>query len=334
MSRQTQIVATIGPASAELQQLKDLITAGVNIFRLNTKHNTPEWHVERIHVMRQAATEMNVETKIMLDLQGPELRLQTANPEVQISPGESVTLQFQDDTNPIQLAALPPTVRGHVQPGQIILIADGKVELEVREANDQFVMALVKFGTKLQDHKSVNIPNVTLEMPALTERDIQFVQAAADKVDFLAQSFVRTAQDITDLRNILPAGSTAKFIAKLENRSGLDHRAEIIAACDGLMVARGDLGVEIPFEEVPFWQKTLIRECNAAGKFVITATQMMLTMVENPYPSRAEVGDVANAVLDGTNATMLSEETAMGAHPARVVAMMAKILQYYEEHRI
>lgn len=326
--RHTKIVCTLGPASSRVDVIKKMIQAGMNVARFNFSHGSHGEHGARMAAVRRAAAELGVRVALMLDNKGPEIRLGEIDGEVTLRDGEEVVLTTEpvvgnDRVLPVSFAGLP----GDVNPGQIILLDDGRIELEVLATSATEVRCLVRHGDVISSHKGVNVPGVEISLPALTEQDIQDIEFGLEQgVDFIALSFVRTAADVLAARRELEKrGARVALIAKIENRAGVNNLEEILQAADGIMVARGDLGVEIPVEEVPLVQKKIIEACNRAGKPVITATQMLESMIHNPRPTRAETSDVANAIFDGTDAIMLSGETATGRYPVEAVATMARI---------
>lgn len=339
--RRTKIVCTIGPASDNANTLKELMLAGMNVARLNFSHGTHEEHKRKIVAIRQAAEESGKHVAIMLDTRGPEIRLGHFKEEpVQLVQGERVTLTtepIEGDKRriPVNYAGLP----GDVHKGDTILVADGLIALQVLSSSDTEIECLVMNGGELTSRKGVNVPNVAIGLPSITDKDIQdIVFGVEHKLDFIAASFIRRAADVLAIRRIVEeAGGDLDIISKIESRKAVTNLSEIIKVSDGIMVARGDLGVEIPVEEVPLLQKMIIEKCNIAGKPVVTATQMLESMIHNPRPTRAETSDVANAIFDGSDAVMLSAETASGKYPKEAVEMMGRIayqaeaaLQYEE----
>lgn len=339
--RRTKIVCTIGPASDNANTLKELMLAGMNVARLNFSHGTHEEHKRKIVAIRQAAEESGKHVAIMLDTRGPEIRLGHFKEEpVQLVQGERVTLTtepIEGDKRriPVNYAGLP----GDVHKGDTILVADGLIALQVLSSADTEIECLVMNGGELTSRKGVNVPNVAIGLPSITDKDIQdIVFGVEHKLDFIAASFIRRAADVLAIRRIVEeAGGDLDIISKIESRKAVNNLDEIIKVSDGIMVARGDLGVEIPVEEVPLLQKMIIEKCNIAGKPVVTATQMLESMIHNPRPTRAETSDVANAIFDGSDAVMLSAETASGKYPKEAVEMMGRIayqaeaaLQYEE----
>lgn len=331
----TKIVATIGPASETEDQIDRLIDAGVDVFRFNTKHSTPEWHEEHIRLVQSVANRKGSTVGILLDLQGPELRLETKDKEtVMVEVGQKVKigLSFVDD---IQVIIPHKIVFEILKPGDELLIDDGFVETEVLEVAEDYLMVEVKNDSVIKHRKGVNLPGKDIDFPAMIENDIrQLDKNAQSKVDYIGLSFVRSAKDILLLRGEMEKrGMEAKIVAKIENQAALDRIDEIIEEADVIMVARGDLGVEVPIEQLAYWQKSIIEKCRVASKPVITATQMLESMILNPRPTRAEVTDVANAILDGTDAIMLSAECASGKYPVRSVETMSKIAKWNEHQR-
>lgn len=327
--RKTKIVCTIGPASDSLEVIKELIKAGMDVARLNFSHGTHEEHKARLLKLRLAAEELGRTLAIMLDTKGPEIRIGLLKGgKVTLREGARVILtteEVEGDENRISVTykGLPRSVR----PGNTILLNDGMIGLKVTETKEAEVVCEVTFGGELTNRKGVNIPGVPLDLPAVTEQDVADINFGIDyEVDFIAASFVRRATDVLAVRRLLEARDADIYIiAKIENEEGVKNLDEIIRVSDGIMVARGDLGVEIPAEEVPLIQKKIIERCNRVGKPVVTATQMLESMICNPRPTRAEASDVANAILDGTDAIMLSGETAAGKYPIEAVRVMARI---------
>lgn len=340
----TKIVCTIGPASRDPETLEKLIEAGMNIARLNFSHASQEEHGENIDRIRAASKAVGKPVAIMTDLQGPKIRVDKVVEEgVPIRTGERVTLTAKDvvghredsgaihATIPLQFKSLPKDV----EPGESILIDDGLIELVVLETSEFDIQCEVITGGVVKGNKGINLPGTNLAVQAITEKDRKDLEFALSKgVDLVALSFVRQPEDVHQLKGLIadccPEGERALVIAKIEKPQALAHIEEIIAAADGIMVARGDLGIEIPAERVPVAQKQLIREANKVGKPVITATQMLDSMVRNPRPTRAEASDVANAILDGTDAIMLSGETAVGKYPLEAVRTMVQIASEIE----
>lgn len=332
--RKTKIVCTIGPASEDRALIEKLIFAGMNVARLNFSHGTHDEHAARIDLIRACAEEADLPVAIMLDTKGPEIRTGLLKDGfITLFKGDEFTLTSREiegtkDKVSITYRNLPDDV----DYGTKILLDDGLIELEVQNAQNGDVHCRVINGGVLKERKGVNVPGISLNIPNLTEKDIRDITFGIEKeVDFIAVSFVRKAQDVLDIRSVLDKyGSQISIISKIENKEGVNNLEEILAVSDGIMVARGDLGVEIPVEEVPLIQKIIIEGCNKLGKPVITATQMLDSMQNNPRPTRAEATDVANAILDGTDAIMLSGETAAGKYPAESVETMDRIARKAE----
>ncbi|MFZ5376653.1 MAG: pyruvate kinase [Patescibacteria group bacterium] len=335
MQKFTKIVATIGPATETEEIMKELIEAGMNVARFNTKHGTPEWHQERIHRIKKVAKEMGVSIGVLLDLQGPEIRINLPGEQAFDMKKDDVAIfTFDDSRSDDKMVLIPQNVVETLQVGNFILLDDGACEFEIIEkSKDHFVAkALSDFCVK--HRKTMNTPGITIDMPSIIPADLaQLDGAEGDAIDFVGLSFVRDSKDIEILRGELKKrGINAQVVAKIENQAAIDNLDEIIAASDAVMVARGDLAVEVPFEQLAFWQKLIITKCRFAGKPVITATQMLKSMVESPRPTRAEVTDIANAIYDNTSAVMLSEETTIGKYPVRAVATQAKIAAFNEQY--
>ncbi|MDQ0285959.1 pyruvate kinase [Desulfofundulus luciae] len=332
--RRTKIICTIGPACEQVETLMEMMRAGMNIARLNFSHGTHEEHARRIANIREAAGRVGKNIAILLDTKGPEIRLGYLEKEpVVLKAGQRVVLTTENikgtaERLPITYAGLPRDVA----PGNTILIADGLIELRVICSNGHEVECEVVHGGELTSQKGVNLPGVPVNLPAITEQDIRDIKFGIEQeLDFIAASFIRKASDVLAIRRILEEhGADMDIIAKIESREGVENLDEIIKVADGIMVARGDLGVGLPVEEVPLIQKSIIEKCNLAGKPVITATQMLESMIHNPRPTRAEASDVANAILDGTDAIMLSGETAAGHYPVEAVKTMARIASRVE----
>ena len=329
MLNHTKIVATLGPASDSEEMLLKLITAGVSVFRLNFSHGDLDNKAKLIGRIRTIAAGCSRPVAILGDLQGPKIRVGVfKDGGVELRPGEEVTVTSRQVAGE---AGMIPTVYENlprdVRPGNQILLDDGLMELEVLETNDTDVRCRVKFGGFLKDRKGINLPGTKVSAPSLTEKDLQDLEfCIQQEVDYLALSFVRRAEDVIDLKKRLTAkNSKIKIISKIEKPEAVADFDAILEATDGVMVARGDLGVEIRPEKVPLIQKDIIRKCNLAGKPVITATQMLESMISNPRPTRAETSDVANAILDGTDAVMLSAETAAGKYPVEAVSLMSSV---------
>ncbi|OUM86736.1 MAG: pyruvate kinase [Bacillus thermozeamaize] len=333
--RKTKIVCTIGPACEDLDKLKQLIKAGMNIARLNLSHGTHQEHRERIARIRQAAKELGKTVGILLDTKGPEIRTGILESgEVELREGQLFTLTTEEVLgNAERVSVSYSGLVNELRPGDTVLLDDGLIGLEVVSVQGTEIRCRVKNNGKLRDRKGVNVPGVSIGLPGITEKDAADIRFGVEQgVDFIAASFVRKPGDILEIHEILEQmGADIPVIAKIESREGVQNLDAILEVADGLMVARGDLGVEIPVEEVPLLQKEMISKCNKVGKPVITATQMLDSMQRNPRPTRAETTDVANAILDGTDAVMLSGETAAGNYPVEAVRMMAKIAETTEK---
>jgi len=326
--KRTKIVCTIGPASDEASVLISMMEAGMNVARLNFSHSTRDGHARRIAAIREAAGKAGKNIAILMDTKGPEVRLGILEQPIPLTAGQKVILTTEKVTaDSLRLPVTYTNLPREVLPGNVILVADGLIELKVISTTSTEVECEVVHGGKVSSRKGVSLPGVSLKLPAVTEQDKEDILFGIEQgLDFIALSFVRRASDILVVRQILEEKNMEMHvIAKIESREGLNNLEEIIKVADGIMVARGDLGVGIPVEEVPLVQKAIIKKCNRAGKPVITATQMLESMMNNPRPTRAEAGDVANAILDGTDALMLSGETAVGRFPVEAVETMARI---------
>ncbi len=323
----TKIVATLGPATDSEPVLRRLLAAGVDVFRLNASHSNQEQLGRMIHMIRQVSEQAGAHTAVLLDLQGPKIRLgRFEGGEAILQPGSEFTITV--DPLPGDSHRASTTYRNFardVHPGARILLADGALELEAIETNGVSVKSRVVRGGRVSDHKGINLPGVSVSSPSLTEKDCaDLAFGLAHGVDIVALSFVRTAADVQQLRRTV-ADRPVAVVAKIEKPQGYENIESILAEADGVMVARGDLGVEMALERVPRIQKSIIRRARRSGKFVITATQMLESMIENPNPTRAEVSDVANAIYDGTDAVMLSAETSIGKYPVEAVEFMERI---------
>jgi pyruvate kinase len=332
----TKILATVGPACNPEEGLTQLIQAGADVFRLNFSHGTHEVHSQTIQTIREINKKLNLNIGILQDLQGPKIRVgEVENNGVEIKPGDPITIT----TDPVVgtstlVSTVYQSLPQDVVEGDRILIDDGNLELVVLNTNGNSVNCTVIHGGILKSRKGINLPNTKVSAPSLTEKDLEDLEfGLANGVDWIALSFVRTAEDILDLRKrIQKAGKECRIVAKIEKPEALEDIDAIIEATDALMVARGDLGVEVPMQTVPLWQKRMVEKCKLACKPVIIATQMMESMIVNPRPTRAESNDVANAVLDGADAVMLSAETASGKFPVDAVKAMASIIDYIEQN--
>ncbi|MBI5304369.1 MAG: pyruvate kinase [Chloroflexi bacterium] len=335
LPQRTRIVCTLGPATDSDDMVRGLIRAGMDVARLNFSHGDHATHTARIARVRRLAREESATIALMGDLQGPKIRIGVlAQAPVMLVDGATFTLTTRVVEGNSEIASIDlPELPHAASPGDRILIDDGAIELRVLSKTDTDVVTQVVEGGELKSRKGVNLPNVPLQLSALTPKDrTDALFAVEQELDYLALSFVRRADDVLELRRLI-AGQNAfiPIIAKIEKPEALDQIDAIIAVSDGVMVARGDLGVETPPEQVPIYQKTIIRKANAVGKPVITATQMLESMIANPRPTRAEASDVANAILDGTDAVMLSGETAAGKYPLQATEIMARIAQVTEE---
>jgi pyruvate kinase len=333
MMRKTKIVATIGPSSESPAVIEKLIEMGMNVARLNFSHGSHAEHAEKIRIIREIADRRGLPIAILQDLSGPKIRIGEIEGTITLNPDERLTLtcRQQPGTEKTVSTNYAPLAR-EVTPGDRLLLADGALELEVLDTDGEDIVTRVIVGGKLSSHKGINLPNSTLSVPCLTDKDLTDLRFGLEQgVDLVALSFVRQAEDITEIRSRMDQiGIRVPVIAKIEKHEAVSNMDAIIEAADGIMVARGDLGVEIPLEQVPGVQKQLIGKCNRAGKPVITATQMLGSMVTSTRPTRAEVTDVANAILDGSDAIMLSEESAAGDHPVMAVETMARVAEETE----
>ncbi len=336
--KKTKIICTMGPRTMDKIILKELIAGGMNVARFNFSHGSYEEHAERIALVRQVSEQLGIPVALMLDTKGPEIRtgLLKDGKKVSLEQGKEFTLYTEeregDETGcPITYQQLVYDVRK----GDTILIDDGLIGLEVQRVSADKIECIIKNGGELGERKGVNVPNVKIHLPGVTQKDREDILFGIEQgVDYIAASFVRNSDCIMDIREILEDnhGRDIGIIAKIENAEGVENIDEILDAADGIMVARGDLGVEIPADQVPHIQKKIIHKCNRKCKPVVTATQMLDSMIRNPRPTRAEAGDVANAIYDGSDAIMLSGETAMGKYPVEAVRMMAKIAETTEAH--
>jgi pyruvate kinase len=327
--RKTKIVCTIGPASASPEVIEALIRGGMNVARLNFSHGNHTDHEEKINIIRDTARKLATTVGILQDLAGPKIRVGfIPDSGALLEPGrEFILTSLQTEGSNHRVSVSYPNLPGEVTKGDRLLLADGLMELVVVDTTDTEITCRVITGGILTSHKGINLPTGTIHAPPLTAKDREDLLFGLEHdVDYVALSFVKTADDIRTVKEIIGRkGKEVPVIAKIEKHEALTHLDEIIEAADGIMVARGDLGVEIPPENVPLIQKNIIQKANYAGKPVITATQMLRSMVDSPRPTRAEAADVANAVLDGTDALMLSEETASGAYPVEAVGFMGRI---------
>jgi len=335
--RKTKIICTIGPASANEATLKQMIQSGMNVARLNFSHGSHPEHKEKIDLIKKVREELNVPIPIMLDTKGPEYRIKTFKAgKVEVVEGQDFTFTTREVEGDETIVSV--THAGLVNDlsiGDRVLVNNGLVVFEVKELKDTEAVCTTLVGGTLSNRKSMSFPNKVMSGPYLSEQDkADILFGIENDVDYVAASFVSTKEDVAGLRRFLNenGGENIDIIAKIENRAGVDNIEEICEACEGIMIARGDLGVEIPFVEVPAIQKLLISKCRMLGKRVITATEMLESMIQNPRPTRAEISDVANAVYDGSSAVMLSGESAAGKYPVDAVRNMAQICEYTEQH--
>ncbi len=331
--RKTKIICTLGPSSDTAGKIKELVDGGADVFRLNFSHGTHEEHARHIDIIRRLEVEVQKRFAIIQDLQGPKIRVGKMDRVMELRNGEAVTLRVGDSSK--DPGIIPVTYEGIVKdvvPGDRILMDDGLLELRATKVSEGSVECEVVNGGPLSSHKGINLPGVKVSIPSLTEKDRDDLRfGIQNSVDFIALSFVRHATDVLELRSLIEKlGGAQGIIAKIEKPEAVDEIDSIIEASDAIMVARGDLGVEVPIEKVPIFQKTIIRKCNEYGKPVITATQMLDSMIREPRPTRAEATDVANAVFDGTDAVMLSGETSAGAFPVEAVRTMVSIVKAAE----
>lgn len=334
--RKTKIVCTIGPSCCSEEMIEKMIFAGMNVARLNFSHGDHDYHKDNIETVKKVRKSLNSPVALMLDTKGPEIRVKTfKNGRVTLKDGDIFTLRSNDvEGNEKEVSVTYAKLPSQLAEGTKILLDDGKIELCVVKAGEDFAECKVVCGGVLSDKKGINLPNVPISMPYLSERDKSDILFGIENdVDFVAASFVRNKDDVIALRKFINynGGHSIKIVSKIENSEGISNFDEILEASDGIMVARGDLGVEIEYELLPGIQKRFIKQCYKSGKMVITATQMLDSMMSYPTPTRAEITDVANAVFDGTSAVMLSGETAAGKYPITAVKVMAKIVEQAEK---
>ena len=327
--RKTKIVCTIGPASKERETLKKMLQAGMNVARVNFSHGTHKDHKETIETFRSVRDELGVPAAVLLDTRGPEIRIKDfKNGQEVLEHGQRFTITTREIMGTKDIVSVTyKDFPKEVNVGNLVLINDGKIVIKVEETTDTDVKGLVIHGGKISNHKGINLPNVNLNMKYMSEQDRE------DILFGIAASFVRSAKDVMTIRTLLDenGGQEIGVIAKIESTQGIENFEEILQIADGIMVARGDMGVEVAYEKLPGIQKRFIKRCVQSGKIVITATQMLESMITSPMPTRAEITDVANAVFDGTSAVMLSGETAAGKYPVEAVSTMAKIAKQAEE---
>ena len=335
-SKHTKIVATIGPASRQPETLRAMIRGGMNVARINFSHGDHQMHGETIDNIRRLAAEEGTTVGLLCDIQGPKIRIGELQEEpVMLEIGDSITLTLDDLVGKKEIVSLPhPEFLRDIEAGASLLLDDGNLQFSVLRTDGRNLDCKVVVGGPLKSRKGVSAPNARLTLSAITDKDSEDIEfALAKDCDYMAMSFVRSANDIHELKALMRRlGKQSAVIAKIEMGEALEKIEEIIAVCDGIMVARGDLGIETPAEEVPFHQKRIIKLCNEAAKPVITATQMLESMTDNPRPTRAEASDVYNAILDGTDAIMLSAESASGSYPVRAVEVMSEIASIAEQN--
>ena len=335
--RKTKIICTIGPASENEEVLTQMCQAGMNVARLNFSHGTYPEHEKKIELIKRVREKLDMPIAIMLDTKGPEYRIKTfAAGKVTIQDDQTFTFTTEEvEGDETVVSVNYKGLNKDLKPGDIVTVNNGMVKFQVQEISGSNIVCKCLVGGVLSNRKSMSFPNKVMSGPYLSEQDkADIIFGIQHGVDFVAASFVSTKQDVMDIRELLDAngGSDIEIIAKIENQAGVDNVEEICSVCGGVMIARGDLGVEIPFVEVPAVQKKLTRMCRMMGKRVITATEMLESMIQNPRPTRAEISDVANAVYDGTSCIMLSGESAAGKYPVEAVKTMAQIAEYTEQH--
>ncbi len=334
--RKTKIVCTLGPASAEADVMRQMLLAGMNVARVNFSHGTHEGHGKTIDQFRAVRDSLRKAAAVMLDTKGPEIRTgDFREGKVVLETGQLFTLTTRELDGDSTICSITyKMLPSELKKGDTVLIDDGKIRMTVNEINGTDIICTVHNGGAVSNHKGINVPNVRLNMEYLSPVDKSDILYGIEKdVDYIAASFIRKAQDVRDLRAFLDSngGEKIKIISKIENMEGIENFEEILELSDGIMVARGDMGVEVDFERLPGIQKRVIKRCQQGGKICITATQMLESMISSPVPTRAEITDVANAVFDGTSAVMLSGESAMGAYPVEAVKAMAKIARQAEQ---
>ena len=335
--RKTKIICTIGPASENEEVLTQMCLAGMNVARLNFSHGTYPEHEKKIELIKRVREKLGLPIAILLDTKGPEYRIKTfKDGKVEIKTGDTFTFTVDEvEGDETKVSVNYKALNKDLKPGDVVTVNNGMVKFEVQEIVGSDIVTKCLVGGVLSNRKSMSFPNKVMSGPYLSEQDkSDLIFGIQHGVDYVAASFVSTAQDVKDIRRLLDknGGNDIEIIAKIENRSGVDNVVEICENCGGIMIARGDLGVEIPYVEVPSVQKKLTRICRMMGKRVITATEMLESMIQNPRPTRAEISDVANAVYDGTSCVMLSGESAAGKYPVEAVKAMAEIAEYTEQH--
>ena len=335
--RKTKIICTIGPSSENEEVLTQMCLAGMNVARLNFSHGTHEEHAKKVALVKKVREKLNLPIAILLDTKGPEYRIRTfKDDKVEIATGATFTFTIDEiEGDETKVAVNYKLLNKDLKPGDVLTVNNGLVKFQVEEINGSDIITKCLQGGTLSNRKSMSFPNKVMSGPYLSEQDKEdIIFGIQQGVDFVAASFVSCKQDVLDIQKLLDenGGSDIEIIAKIENQAGVDNVVEICENCGGIMIARGDLGVEIPFVEVPAVQKRLTRICRMMGKRVITATEMLESMIQNPRPTRAEISDVANAVYDGTSCVMLSGESAAGKYPVEAVRAMAEIAEYMEQH--
>lgn len=334
--QKTKMIFTIGPSSDSEEILREFIRIGMNAARLNFSHGDHASHKEKIELIKRLRKEEKSATAILLDIKGPKIRTHNfKNGEAELKNGDEFTFSCGDEIlgDNTKCSISYKELYEDIKPGGSILVDDGLLEFKVKEVRGTDIICEVIEGGTIKDHKGVNVPNVPIKLPAVTEKDrSDLIFGCEMEVDFVAASFIRKPEDVLEVREILDShgGKDIKIISKIESQEGVDNIKEIIKVTDGVMVARGDMGVEIPIENVPIIQKNIIKKCNQAGKIVITATQMLDSMIRNPRPTRAEASDVCNAIFDGTDAIMLSGESASGSFPIEAAMTMSRIAKKAE----
>lgn len=334
--KKTKIICTLGPSSTKPEILEKMLKAGMNVARFNFSHGTLESHKKDMELFREVRDRLKIPAAVLLDTKGPEIRFKKfKNGKISLNKGDIFTLTTKDILGDEKKASITyKDLPRQLKVGNKILVDDGKIALKIVGILDNEITCIVKNGGEISDHKSINIPHVSLDMEYLSEKDKEdIVFGIENDVDFIAASFVRRKEDVIDLRKFLEynGGMNIKIISKIENIEGVDNFDEILEHSDGIMVARGDMGVEVEYERLPGLQKRFIKKCYQSGKMVITATQMLDSMINSPSPTRAEITDVANAIFDGTSAIMLSGESAVGKYPVEAVEVMAKITERAEK---
>ena len=334
--RKTKIVCTIGPATKDKRMLEEMVCCGMNVARLNFSHGSHEYHKETIDMLKEIRERLETPLAILLDTKGPEVRVRSfKDGAAELVTGSEFTLTTREVEGDSTCASVTyEAFPQNLTVGDTVLVDDGSIRLRVKALTDTDILCTVEHGGTVKNNKGINVPNVHLNMPHLSEQDKKDLCFGVEQgVDFVAASFIRSKEDVIAIRKHLNyyGGHSIKIISKIENLEGIDNFAEILEHSDGIMVARGDMGVEVEFEKLPGIQKRFIKQCYRAGKMVVTATQMLESMTQNPNPTRAEITDVANAVFDGTSAVMLSGETAAGKYPLEAIRTMAKIAEQAEK---